>query len=462
MKEQEQQHDVWRILLFGRSGDELLVFRSTRGFRLPELRIPCCQRVAPNLNAEAKRQWNLDTVCLMPLTISRDDLASDGTKYHVMEVCTPEGLSRVAPDFMQMSELQEASFADPRDCEAVRQAMEPEKANQGEESGPFSRFGAFIMISEWVEEQLQPLGLRWDRTFRQLQATASFSLIRFQTNRGAVWFKATGQPNRREFPLTVKLAARFPSFMPVSFATRPEWNAWLAFEAQGRDLWSSSERGAWLQAADSLASLQIASINCVAPLLAAGAHDARLKSLLNKTTPFFSAMKGIMEMQTKPSPPKLSAEEVRLVQQRVVEDLLQMESAAVPDALNHFDLNPGNVLVDSDKSTFLDWAETAVGNPFFSCEYLRQHFARTFCSAQDSDKQFERSYVNQWSSILSAKAIETMLRVVPLTAIYAFAVSALPWHDPKRNSRPEIAAYFRSLVRCMYRESEVLSGNQTT
>jgi hypothetical protein len=456
----EQNTEAWRILLFGRSGDALLVLRSARGFRLPELRIPRSQRLAPNLNAEARRQWNLDTVCVMPLEVPGSDFLAEGSRYHVMEVCQPDALSRVAPQFMQMSEFKENSFADPRDYEAVRQGMELDKTSLGEDGGPFSRFGTFTKISAWVEEQLKPCGLRWDGTFRQMQATATFSLLRFQTNRGAVWFKATGEPNRREFPLTLELGTRFPSYVPVLLATRPDWNAWLTFEAEGCDLWSSPEP-AWLQAANSLAALQIASTNCLQQILDAGAHDARLETLLNKTTPFFSAMEGVVEMQAKPSPRRLSAEEVRLVQQRVVEALLQMQATEVPDGLNHLDLNPGNVFVDSSKSTFLDWAEATVGNPFFSWEYLRQHFLKAVCPRQEKEQCFIQSYVNRWSSVLSGKAIETMLRVAPLTAIYAFAASALPWQDRNLYCRHDIAAYFRSLMRRMSRESELLGGDRT-
>ena len=457
----EQNTDPWRILLFGKCGDALLVLRSPRGFRLPELRIPRGQRVAPNLNAEAKRQWNLDTVCLMPLNVSCGDFAADGRRYHAMEVCQPEALSRIAPHFMPMSEVKENSFADPQDYLAARQGMGLDKGILGEDGGPFRGFGAFARISAWVEEELEPYGLRLDGTFRQMQATASFSLVRFQTNRGAVWFKATGEPNRREFPLTLELGARFPSYVPVSLAARPEWNAWLTCEADGRDLWSSTGPDAWFQAADSLAGLQIASTSWLQQIRDAGAHDARLEILLNQTAPFFSAMEDIMEMQAKPSPRRLSVQEVRLVQQRVVEALLEMEVAEVPDTLNHLDLNPGNVFVGSYKSTFLDWAEATVGNPFFSSEYLRQHFLKAVCGGQEIEENFLESYLKRWSSILPGKAIETMLRVVPLTAIYAFAASALPWQDRNVYCRHDIAAYFRSLVRRMFRESELLSGNRT-
>ena len=378
-----------------------------------------------------------------------------------MEVCQPEALSRIAPHFMPMSKVKENSFADPQDYEAARQGMGLDKDILGKDGGPFCGFGAFTRISAWVAEQLEPYGLRLDGTFRQMQATASFSLVRFQTNRDAVWFKATGEPNRREFPLTLELGAHFPSYVPVSLAARPEWNAWLTLEADGRDLWSSVGPGAWLQAADSLAGLQIASTSCLQQIRDAGAHDARLETLLNKTVPFFSAMEGIMEMQAKPSPRRLRVQEIRLVEQRVVEALLEMEVAEVPDTLNHLDLNPGNVFVGSCTSTFLDWAEATVGNPFFSSEYLRQHFLKAVCVGQELEENFVRSYLKRWSSILSGKAIETMLRVVPLVAIYAFAASALPWQDRNAYRRNDIAAYFRSLVRRMFRESELLGGNRT-
>jgi len=126
--------------------------------------------------------------------------------------------------------------------------MEPEKAGLGEDGGPFSGFGTFARISAWVEEQLEPLGLRWDGTFVNSKPPPPFP-DSIQTNRGAVWFKATGEPNLREFPLTLELAACFPGYVPVSLATHPEWNAWLSLEAEGQDLWSSTEPGAWLRAA---------------------------------------------------------------------------------------------------------------------------------------------------------------------------------------------------------------------
>jgi hypothetical protein len=456
----EEETDVWRILLFGRSGEELLLLRTPSGLRLPELRIPRWQRVAPNLNAEAKRLWNLDTVCLFPLEISHIDLVVRDAQYHVMEVCRPQELARVAPDFVQMSAVKEDSFADIHDYLAVRQEMEPRTAGLAEDHcGPFSKFGAFGRISAWVAEQLQPLGLRLDGSFRQLQATGSFALIRFATNCGAVWFKAVGEPNLREFAITAALAARLPGFLPELLAARTDWNAWLAKEVEGQDLFAISDPAAWFRAVRSLADLQTTSSQDVTHILAAGARDVRSQRLLDVANPFFAAMEEIMEAQTKTTPPKLDRQEIRTVRDQVCEALLQLCDARIPDALNHLDLNPGNVIVSPSKCMFLDWAEGAVGNPFFSMEYLRQHFLQAFPGEQEAELALRKSYLNHWTSVAD-KTSEDLFRFAPLAAVFAFAASALPWDDPKMAQRQEFAGFLRSLIRRMHRESEQIRASR--
>jgi len=459
-KSQEEETDAWRILLFGRNGAELLLVRSPSGLRLPELRIPRWQRMVPNLNAEAKRLWNLDTVCLFPFDVSHPELAVVNCKYYVMEVCKPEELARVAPDFVLLSNLRKDSFADIQDYLAVQQGMGFERACFPKDcEGPFSEFGAFRRISAWVEEQLGPHGRRWDGNFRQFQASASFALVQFQTNRGAVWFKSVGEPNLREFPITAHLADRLPRHTPVLLASHSKWNAWLALEAEGQDLYSSLNRDHWCRAADSLAELQITSIENAPEILAAGARDIRTEPLLALAVAFFASVENLMDQQTKPAPKRLTGEEIKLTQQRVIEALLELEAAGIPDTINHLDLNPGNIFIAPAKCTFLDWAEAALGNPFFSMEYLRQHSVRAFQGQEDAKTALLISYLDRWRPILPAKTVETALRLAPLTALFAYAASSLPWHLSLR-SRPELAGFIRSLMRRMHRESEELSTSR--
>src|SRR4029453_4334558 len=95
-KSQAKQTSAWRILLFARNGAELLLLRSPSGIRLPELHIPEWQRIVPNLNAEAKRLWSLDTVCLFPFDVPHSEGTAGNSKYYVMEVLKPGGRGGVA------------------------------------------------------------------------------------------------------------------------------------------------------------------------------------------------------------------------------------------------------------------------------------------------------------------------------------------------------------------------------
>ncbi len=432
----EQEMESWRILLFGREGGELLLFRGVSGLRLPELHIPRRQRPAPLLNAEAERLWSVKTVCVSPLGIS-GTARRDSEKYYVMELLHPNELARVAPHFVELSAVKEDSFAHAADYAAIQQIMEQER--NSESSGrctPFAELGSFRRISSWVEQQLNPLSLHWDGSFRQFHADASFALIRFSTSQKAYWFKAVGEPN---------------------LAVHAEWTAWLTPEAEGQELSSSTTPADWHQAAESLAELQVASIQHAPDILAAGARDVRSRHLVDLAASFFCAMEQTMEAQTKTGPPKLSWHEIAKVCNQVKDVLRQLDDAGIPDTLNHLDLNPDNVFTAASRSTFLDWAEAAIGNPFLSFEYLRQHFLRKFPGAGDIDCQLRDSYRKPWTQFLPDMAVEKALLLIPLAAVFAYA-SALPWNDASLNRKLHLAGYLRSMVRRMHHEVQQLES----
>ena len=162
-----------------------------------------------------------------------------------------------------------------------------------------------------------------------------------------------------------------------------------------------------------------------------------------------------MEAQVKTTPRRLNAQEIRATELRLTEALQELETAAIPDTLNHFDLNPGNAIVRGRECKFLDWAEAAVGNPFFSFEYLLQHFVRALGNG-DSSPEFRKSYVNVWRTVLSHSVIERTCELLPLVAPFALAVT-LPWNDARGNTQSQFDAFLRSLVRRMHREVKQLT-----
>jgi aminoglycoside phosphotransferase (APT) family kinase protein len=162
-----------------------------------------------------------------------------------------------------------------------------------------------------------------------------------------------------------------------------------------------------------------------------------------------------MEAQVKTAPRRLNAQEIRATELQLTEALEELETAAIPDTLNHFDLNPGNAIVSGHECKFVDWAEAAVGNPFFSFEYLLQHFVRALGDGVDDAAEFRKSYVNVWRTVLSHSAIERTCELISLIAPFAFA-STLPWNDVHGNAQSEFGGLLRSLARRMHGEAEQL------
>ncbi len=453
----EHDTEAWRILLFAGNGEELLILKRTTGLCLPVLHIPRYQRIAASLNAEAERTWNIETICVVPFGVSHPDRISGVVHYHIMEVRGSGDLAQIAPKTINAAAAKADEFSDVRDYLAVRRAMKFDATGlSSDDAGPFFEVGAFEQISAWVEDRLEALGRKWDGAFRQLHASGSFALIRFGTKDGAVWFKATGRPNQRELAITRRLSALFPQFMPAIISVREDWNAWLTNEAAGTCLDSCPDLDAWCTAAASLAELQLASVGHTSSILRPGAHDARAAALLSQAAPFFAEIGSLMERQTKTAPRKLCASEIQSLRERVTKALGRMESAAIPDTLNHFDLNPANIIARSNQCKFLDWAEAAVGNPFFSFEYLRRHFLRAFGDEPDAAGAFQRSYMDVWRRILPDSTIAFGMELLPLLAPFAYAVTALPWNETHSDTQHESDGLLRSMARRMHREAELV------
>src|SRR5262249_8187427 len=115
---------------------------------------------------------------------------------------------------------------------AVRDFATHPNALHGE---PFATPGWGAELFNWTQAQL-PGGLQLPSDFKQFTAEPAFALVRLEPNGPAVWLKAVGEPNLREYGITLALSALFPSFVPELIAARPAWNGWLSKEVEGRQM----------------------------------------------------------------------------------------------------------------------------------------------------------------------------------------------------------------------------------
>ena len=161
------------------------------------------------------------------------------------------------------------------------------------QTGPFGRRGWLRDLFIWAQEQLSPLGLRVNEIiFSNSMPVRPSVFIGLETNGPAAWFKATGEPNRHELPITISLTRLFPKNLPTILGVHPSWNGWLSGEVSDATLEQFTELSVWEKAAKDLApGLRVfASIGKDAELLNAGCKDLRLPIIVDLIEPFFTRM----------------------------------------------------------------------------------------------------------------------------------------------------------------------------
>jgi hypothetical protein len=454
---QPAPRDLYRLLILRNGGSELFVAGERSPYTLPCVEIPRWDRVAENLTVAVRKRYGISAICLFTPEPSDATTDSDQPLYQVMEI---RGAGVAAPEetcWLPVASFSDQSFADGQDSVAIidmlRQIVEFQSR---EAAGPFGRPGWVEELFSWVQHEIDPYGLRLSGEFRQLNASSTFALLRLETNAQAVWFKAVGEPNLREFPISVTLSSLFPGYVPTVIATHPAWHGWLTTEFASSTLDEVPDTSAWERAAQILAELQIASVGRTDQLLEAGSRDLRVAYLLTLVDPFTEAMAQLMEQQQKTPPPVLSRKELQTLGREIKDALSSWAQLNVPDTLGHLDFNPGNILCSADQCVFLDWAEAYVGPPFLTLQYLREHLTRLRQKGTSLGTMVVKAYEAKWRRSLPPETVSTAQNLAPVLAVFAYAAGTSAWRDPTMLREPKTAAYLRSLTRRIHVEMQRL------
>lgn len=457
---EQNERETYRVIALSRDGTKVLLVPNGERRMLPSVEIPRWQRVAENLTAAVESNWGEEVVCLFD---HDTDSPTDGAvnSYQAAEHLCTRSNPKMPTYWAPVSTLSQDSLADECDYAAIKRVTAVCNGEMGAASaGPFSRLGWFSELRNWIESVVELIGLHVNGRFQQLNASASFSLIRFETDGPALWFKAVGEPNQREFTITCLLAQLFPEYLPRILGRRPDWNGWLSREAPGELLSDVQEQVLWEQASAALAKLQIQSIDRGSQILGAGARDLGSEALSKLIQPFISVVAQLMERQTKVPPSILDRKDLSALTDSLQSAVEATKAIGIPETIGHLDLNPGNIVVSENRCTFLDWAEAYVGNPFFSLEYLLQHARRTLGTDSAVETSLTGAYCAEWDGLVSPAAISNALAFAPLLAVFAYAAGNDTWGQRQGLQEPA-AGYLRSLARRMHREAKQLADRRT-
>jgi hypothetical protein len=444
-----EQTDCYRVILFNGVGTAVLLRKQSDKYSLPEIHIPKFRRPAEEITTALRKHWGAATVLLF----SKFFESGQGISYYAALEGGQERLQ--APAGMAWFPVHDAvsSLLESGDGHLLNSTRE--RIRGSAEPGPFSRLGWMRRLQEWIRTILGPEGIQI-REFQQLNGGGTFCLVRFETTHKPVWFKAVGEPNLREFPITLLLSELFPTYLPSILAADPVLNGWLMKSGGEVTLRGVECADTWRGASRRLADLQIESIERTGRLLNTGCRDMRIETLASMTAPFFEAMMRLMESQTKIPPAPLTRKELLELASKTKEALHLFSELGVPDTLGHGDFNPGNILVDGRRCVFTDWADAHVGHPFLTFEYFLAHLRKSRPVVAIQEAELREAYRQRWVSTISTGSIDRALQLSPLIAVYAYAVANGAWRESKRLSVPGIAAYLRSLTRIMNQEARSL------
>ena len=450
--------DNYRLIITRSNASEILLRCHGTAWRLPSVEIPHGWRIAEQLTTELYAQWGCRAYCLLV-----SNLAAGLPHSSVMEATDLEKISPTGTSWKPL-EVATCAAVDPAEDRTVIEKSIKEWAEYRREptQAPFTKPGWLSELFAWAQERLTPLGVRLTGSFAQLNASPCFSLIRLATDdASAVWFKATGEPNLHELPVTLALARLFPGYVPRILGVHSAWNGWLAQEVQGVLLNDCGEFSSWQRAARELAALQLTSLGKCPELLESGCKDLRLRKLIELADPFLARMAELMAAQTKQPPDPLTPASVASVGERLKEACALLAELDLPETLGHVDFNPGNIVVSPTQCCFLDWAEGCISHPFLTFEYLREQVRRRFPGDDAALARIAAAYLHPWRGVCHSDTVTQAMAISPLVAVFAAAVADQQWHSVDPLKHPRVAGYFRSLTRRMFREAnETVEGSE--
>jgi hypothetical protein len=446
---QTTQTDCYRLMLFNCEGTDVLLQRANSTYALPEVRIPRFMRPADQITSLLRDTWGIPTILLFSCLI---ESAPAKPHYAILEACKRGW--QVPPDF-EWVPIQQSTFYLTDYSEASLLQASNARALQpyfGIDPAPFSRLGWVHRLFDWVKVTVAPLGIE-PTAVSQVNGSETFSLLRFDTTKQPLWFKAVGKPNLHEFPITLTLSRLFPDYLPKILGSDALLNGWLMQSGGEATLDNVGNFNAWRNAACRLAQLQIESMSHTAEILGAGCHNLGMDTLTSLVDPFFEVMTGLMRQQAKNSPPPLTQAELTKVSSAIKDALRLLADIGIPETLGHNDFNPGNILVEGDRCVFTDWAEAQIGHPFLTFELFIAHLRQSCPSLAAQELSLRKTYSECWLSVASDEMVERASQVSPLIALYSYAIAGQVWCNPTRLAAPQMAGYLRGLARRMKTEA---------
>lgn len=332
---------------------------------------------------------------------------------------------------------------------AVRELEQPLSGSRT----PWYERGWFARATAWADAALAGSGLERRGLARHYRNWGLSSVIRLETDGGAVYFKAAafdgalalagdGRPQgvlfSNEAGLLAGLTGRFPDHLPRLLASDPE-NVWIVAPDFGPSLALSTDVDAWEEALRLHARHQRAYVGREAELAGLGCLSRPLDRLQIQ----FAALLGDDALLAFLSP--TDRDRLRDIAGTARAAIAELAGCGIPDTLVHGDLHAGNVATGGGRPLFFDWTDASIGHPFLDVATFLMP-CRLFDEQPDARDRLRAAYLSEWDGVVSpadlARAAGVMLPVGMIHQSVAYHAMVVSLTGPDRDDVGGGAAYW--------------------
>ncbi len=405
------------VILAGRGGKALLRRNHVEaccGYRLPEVEIPRWQRTGLKLTCKIREVLSLETISLFRPRLLEKSERETGRESVISRCCVLEARSEgwnPPEDFewVEAGSIEPDAFDQPGQYRLLMDCLEEaEVYKSGRKSGPFAVVGWFDELLSWAGPYVEAEGSHLTGGFQQHNGDPNFNLIRLETSGKPVWFKAANDAKWPEYEITKALSERSPRYFPKMLANRADWRAWLMEDIENR-LDQMLELKKWKQAVTTLTDFQTELAGKTDYLLGIGCRDWRMARIADLVDPFIEKMDLLMRQQETSPPPVLTTNELVALGHALKNACNRMSSLGIPDSFSHGDFSAGNILADRDRCVLIDLAESYLGHPFLTFQYLLDGLHTYHPECDGWHEGLRKAYARPWLDFCSAEEVDESL-----------------------------------------------------
>ena len=299
---------------------------------------------------------------------------------------------------------------------------------------PWERLGWFDEAVDWIQVTLQSLDYRLQNIAQVKGAWPNSCLLRCETNRGNVYFKAVHSRPPNEPSVVQYLSTVWSAYVPTLLAVDLERHWMIMAEFNGeklsRDKLSESH---WMGAVRTFSQFQVNCVQDLTPWISLGCSSRGLDDLPERFADLISDT-----VSLKAAPSGFSDDEIDVLGHFVpiCETLCrQLADYHIPDTVVEQDFGYHNLVVQDESYLFFDWSDVGIAHPFWGISRFLDFTPRpkgaerwdwTFDHVDDGLRRSVRdAYLEPWQAY---ETPDRLLDAFVLIRRLADMYMAVKWH----------------------------------